>query len=609
MNKKGKVNIFLGTDSTDRVGNSVLEKFSKEVTVDDKPPKLLKLVIKNIGGAQQAFGNFTKTGDKLLVEAAIEDDSLASVTADFSRFIFDAKDVSADTCIKTGAKTFVCSWTTTGIDIEGFIDDFIRFEFTDIAGNTLNVKEPHTVFGLIEETTPDFWESEVKCSPSLLDRETMSLIEQRAFCQVTLKPKSLINKIGTFEDLTTLSISLGECKGNLGTVESFEVINNQRGSTEPFIKVNFRKQDLKTDEINFLCPLNIISKQGNKITPIPEIENIDFGFKFYNLPLGELSDSVQGKIDDAIDDSGGILKITTSLKKLFFYASRICQIVNLGARIVGFFKVIGNILVSMEITTQSVPGVGQGMTLQRISHDLSTENLRELTIQSWGKFNKFCDFVNCKLAFEEDGKPIFKLGGAGPVLAKWQKGGKSFINNALGGDLVGELTGDLKTGKRPIESYMNPKDSLVVATLTACIPGIIHGLDKVRQIECMYADCLQTGVGKQGLPVFACEDQKRYATCKYVWGEVFNIIPFTAIFNYYINLIKNTLSNPFVLIGILPGHLCKPTITPATPTAYNTCAALKIFSFIGETAQEITSIIDEGAFKIRNDYCSRLESN
>jgi len=595
----GKQTAFIDTDSADRIGNSVQEKFSREIIVDSSKPKLLKLVIKNIGGTSAAFENFTKTGDKLLVEAAIEDDALQSASADFSRFILNSGNVSADTCIKTSDDVFVCSWTTSSIDIEGFIDDFIRFEFTDIAGNKLSVMQSHIVFGVSGETAPDFFEHEVHCSPGLLDRETLSLIEQRAYCQVSLSPKSLVDSVGTFEDLTTLSIDLKECDGDVSPIESFELFNNDFGSTEPFIKANFKKQEIKDDKLEIVCPIEIITKKGNDITTVPETENVQISFQFYNLPQGEFSDSVQKKIDDAIDDVDNALKFVTWLKKAFFYAETGCQFVNIIGNLVGFYKVIADIWGTADVATSGAT------TAERMFWEINTENIREKSLGEYKRLNAFCGAVNCKFAFEEKDEEGavtgYVFGGAGKILDKWNKGGENLLSSVTGGKIVETYTG------KPYGSYINPKDSIVISTLTGCIPGIIHNIDKMRQIQCMYADCLETGVGQQGLPVFACEDQKDYATCKYVVGEVFKVVSFTAVFDHYINILKGTLRNPFQLLGIIPGYLCMTTAKSPEPFSYPVCAGAKIANFIGKTVTELTSIIDAEFFKLQNDYCDEFD--
>src|SRR3989344_591871 len=97
----GKVNVFIDVDSKDRLGNMVAKRLSSEVIVDDGKPKSVKVVIKGIGGVEGLLGDVVKTGDKMQVEAVLEDDSINNAVADFSKFIFNADNVQADSCVKT----------------------------------------------------------------------------------------------------------------------------------------------------------------------------------------------------------------------------------------------------------------------------------------------------------------------------------------------------------------------------------------------------------------------------------------------------------------------------------------------------------------------------
>ena len=165
-------------------------------------------------------------------------------------------------------------------------------------------------------------------------------------------------------------------------------------------------------------------------------------------------------------------------------------------------------------------------------------------------------------------------------------------------------------GSRPISEYMDPNHNLIVAALFGCIPGVIYGLDKYRQIKCLYADCLQNAVGRDGLPVSACEDQKYYATCKYITGELFAVLPWTAIFDHMIGLVKGALSNPFEALGVIASIGCSQTCpTPVALSriaAWGPCEGVKLLNQFGIVAENVKNIIDEG-FKIREDYCSRVE--
>lgn len=290
-----------------------------------------------------------------------------------------------------------------------------------------------------------------------------------------------------------------------------------------------------------------------------------------------------------------------------FYAQEICKLINTFERVLAIWDLIKVAWGKAELASKATP-LGAGVTLKRVAACHNTEALhKKLHNPSDGIFttlNKFCKFANCQQTPD-----MWKGSEWTNWLGEWQQFGLDALNE-IGGDFAfGE--GGLKayTGRDPVQ-YMNGKDSLVVSLMTACIPGIIHNLDKYRQIQCMYAHCMQTGVGEQGLPVFACEDQKNYATCKYILGEVFQVIPFVAAFNYYANLIKNALSNPFNVIGIAASQYCQHLCNnPSGDDPHQFCIITKIVSMLGATIQDVTRLFEGDAFKIRDDYCKKLEEN
>ena len=78
------------------------------------------------------------------------------------------------------------------------------------------------------------------------------------------------------------------------------------------------------------CSLSIFSKVGTSasITKNPEIETAKINILFYNLPMGELGESVQKQIDDAKKDAQGIWKTIGALNNLVQLSKRICQALN-----------------------------------------------------------------------------------------------------------------------------------------------------------------------------------------------------------------------------------------------------------------------------------------
>ncbi len=596
ISSSGKVTVAI-KDAKDRLGNALKAAFSIEAIVDVNAPVVSNVSIQSLGdGTSKPIENVIKTGDSLNIVAFVKDDAIESAVADLSGIVSsdpngtDVKNFPGN-CLNTAGNSWQCVFTTPAIDISGFIDSSVFLTFTDIAGNSIQHKIPIKVFG-VEGAAVNLWKHSVSCSPKLIDRQTTALIQNKVFCHVHLDP--LLQ-----QDIEPLVVSLGTCSGNQSEgIDNSILLNAERGSKDPFIKLNLKKTEFKVNEIALECPLSITSRIGNKVTTSPEVENVPIKIEFFNMPVGELESSVQKKIDDAVEDATeNYWELVTGLKKIEFYATKICQIVNIIQNVVALFKGIGFLMATNAEASKATPAYPAVSTYRKFL-DVMTEAQREGGLNSFTIVKQSCQFVNCRLTFDTTGTWTGWIG-------KWQNLGESVINTFDVGQIVSKYVG--KDGKiAPASAYMNPKDSMAVAVLTACIPGIIHGLDKYRQIQCMYANCLQEGVGKQGLPVFACEDQKDYATCKYVTGEIFKVIPITAMFDYYLKLIRNTLVNPLSIIGIIPGYVCQSVIPSENNYQYHFCAVAKVIAMVGETAQEVKGIIDEG-FKVRDDFCKRLE--
>ena len=580
----GTAKVSIKDDTTDRLGNTA-SPFTADITIDTNLPRLVNISIGAAGGEEEAWHGYLKTGDSFQIKAVLEDEAIETAYADLSYFITNAKEVQADSCESIGSNKWQCSWVTTSIDISGFIENYAFFKFEDVAGNVLEYKEAVTVYGLVNDTNVNYWTQEVSCSPKLVDRQTTSLINQKVFCHVKLQPLQ--------ENIMPLSISLGECSNDTTAIQEAEVFNNDIGGRDPYIKFILKKSDFDVNEVNLNCPLYITTKIGNVITASPEEEEVAVKLEFYNMPLGELSAGVKNKIKEAVDDANnGVLKLVTVLKKGAFYAEKICRIIGIINNLVAVLKGIGAAFSGMEEAAKAYPPSYGPMRGMRMAHDMYTEVMRDGGLEIFKYFDKFCKFVNCQQVFSEDDKWT-------GWMESWRGGGNKLLG-FMGHNQIAKWT----IKKNPNE-YMNPRDSMAVALLTGCIPGIIYNLDKWRQIQCMYAHCLQEGVKQQGLPIIACEDQKSYAECKYITGEIFKVFPVTALFDYYMSLVKNLLSDPLGVIELALGFFCKPKI-PGGTWDYHICTIGKIMAIIGEIAGDITSIIKDG-FKIRDDYCDKLK--
>jgi len=568
----------------------------------------------------QAFPGFFKIGDKIAVVANVTEDNDVFASADFSKFISGASNV-AGSCEKIQADENICTWLTNLINLQA--SDFVAFNFSDNAGNTLIVTRSLKTFGLENATVPDLWSSDVECSPDAIDRSLGPLINQRVFCKVNLRQKS------TTKAVSTVFIGTASCSGDTSIVDNVDTFNTEAGSKSPVIKITLKKDDFKISNASLRCSFNIFSKIGSAtdITKNPEIENAKINLLFSNLPLGEMSNEVQRKIKDAKDDAKGIFKIIGTLNKLVTIAKKICQMMGTIYNVVALLYSVAYMM-KYYTTACASTGILQSMGICAVTYGFGVSNCKSEQAAHtgaqglWKTANSFCSYVNCKQTILW-----------GPEVQNW-------INNApfgfiSPGQYLGtktEVKGEGFFGKevvvkdsktqtnydwvqqksygggfaRPISEYMDPQHNLIVATLFACLPGIIYGLDKYRQIKCLYADCLEKSVAQEGLPITACEDLKAFSTCKYIYGELFAVFPWTAVFDHFTGLIKSALSNPFTALGVIVGYVCEPTCPDINVQTYGACEFARLFNSLGDVIGNIKNIIDEG-FKVRQDYCSRLD--
>ncbi|MEK6946933.1 MAG: hypothetical protein AABX32_04980 [Nanoarchaeota archaeon] len=603
VNFVSSINVSITSDTTDILLNPVTSPKSESVIVDITAPVLTNINVTPQGSLSDFNVDIFKIEDKIAVVANITETNPLAATADFSSFITGASKVAGSCTVPDASQPSKkqCTWLTDPVDISA--DNSIKFNFSDPVNNELIYPFPLKTLELDTTNPPNFWRSTVSCSPRSVDRQLGTFINQRVYCQVVMVPNM------TSPTIIPLAVSSAACVSKSALVDSYGTISTGSASTTPLIKITLKKDELKVDEINVTCGFNIVSKVGERVTKNPEIEITNVTIRLYNLPLGEMSDEVQKKIDDAKDDAKGISKVIGSLNTIIGYAKKICQMFGVIYTTVSIYYII-TAKTKAVAETCFYSGLGT-ITCYPVMQAVSTasclgqQGSEGAADKGWVTTGgPFCKFVNCQWA--------------PGVLGKWQKFMTEKVDSLPGAKYLPGASSKGKPGqesmpgdglKGGLSSYMDMNNNLIVAAAFGCIPGIITGLDKFRQVRCLYADCLINAVGKDGLPLQACEDQKSYAYCKYVTGELFAILPYTAVFDYMTGIVKNALSNPFAAAGIAVGAVCYftcPQPPPGASAGYILCAGFRVLSKAGEVFQNVKGLVNEG-FKAPQDYCSRLD--
>jgi hypothetical protein len=601
----------------DDLNNQLGRIVEKQLRFDSTAPAEIRLVeIAAFRGQQRVRTNVTSLGETL--EFVVQGAGFTTAVADFTD-LGGTKDTPAEGC--TGNLTKQCTFAMT-VAVSGPQPTNISFVFTDIAGNraTLSTTELF-ILGISNETMPNYWNISATCSPGLLDRSTLSVFEHPVYCRLKMSTTNVNARPITVQG----PLDAGECTGQTEYISELNVENNYAGSTEPYLVFTLVATDYAINNLSFTCPMSTLTRVGNFMPQNLERDNATVSLQFYNLPLGEITANIDDEVQDVEDKIDGVWKTIGTLRKFSAYAEKLCQILNMIMTLIVSLTMINYLLSLASLGFGSIPVVGNILLAESKNTQSAicnpTETLRQYyETDLLRTLKKFCDFVTCQAG-------LFDLLAGVGVMSKdaaagAEAGASGWYYDWLGGEWLTGTTGSSLQLKGAVQAgslqepgtYLNVKDSLIMSIIIPplCIPGIIYNLDKWRQIQCRYGVCLLEDVRKHGLPASVCKDQKSYMQCRFVVGEIFNLIPFAPIVSYYLNIFQNILSDPLVFVSVVIGRLlncqgaCTPVKNPGTD--YYICAFLAILSQLGKTIDIIKNyktVTDFG--EVGDQWCVKFE--
>ncbi len=616
----GTYEIKLLPTTRDNLNNQVTKTLQAKVRFDKTAPEGVRLVeIAAFRGQQRVRTNYTSLGET--IEFVVQGMGFTNAVADFTD-LGGGKDIAPEHC-EGNLTQRTCTFGVTNA-VSGPQATSIRFDFSDTAGNKASlVTTKLHILGISNETSPNYWTTTTECSPALLDRTTLSVFEHPVFCRIKLSSTNTKAMPLTVQGPLDY---FSECTGQMEYISDMRIENNFAGSTEPYLVLSLVATDYKINNLTFTCPISTLTRVGSFIPQNFEHDNITVMLQFYNNPLGEAYDSIAGEVDDVADKISGIWKKVDRLEKFFSLCEKSCNIMNM---IVNLLATLESILFYISTTTSAeslglkdVPGIGDYLFAEIKNTESvlcsETEMMRQFYDKGIFKHMKwFCDFITCqKGALDFFG---IKLPGVKDFTADWIGG--FGLSEWIGLGMPKKyIAGQTEVMTDP-SAYLNVKDSLVFSIFVPplCIPGITYNLNKLRQIQCRYGLCLLEDVRQEGMPVSVCKDQKHYMECRFVTGEIFNLIPFAPIANYFLNIIQRLISDPTLAamwlakwLGLVPD--CTLACMPAGGSPgwkYHFCAISSIMSQLGRSIDYILSVgrmkdaMKE--WKVSNRWCEDFE--
>jgi len=551
--------------------------------VDKQPPTVEKVDF----SVQHAFAQY---GDKVvkgdLVEFKIQ---TTGTHMAYSNFTSIGGSYAAGTCAGNSTKT--CTFSQT-VFKSGPNNATITFDFYDRADNVKKYPYNLVIYGLMNETTPEYWNSTVMCSPSLIDRSTTMQKEEVIYCHIKLTSANKDAKpVYSY-------VNPADCTNVTSAIIGIEMMNNGMNSKDPYLVITLAPTEFSINELRFSCPVLVSSKVGNFFSKTDEKEMANVKLEFYDLPMGEIYDNLETDINHRIRLAMNQMSWINDAQIAMKWAEYGCGLKSTFSGMLGALDGLLGLFPPLILLLSATGKYDEREKTDRLRNAICNNIKGPLEKELFGgeanegflpketgtgkkegdKTSKgiwqflemLCDFVNCKLTWDADKYGQFaEFGDAMVAFGGGGIGGKEGIcsraENFLGGDLA--MGGEAYKNYQELQKTMNPKgepvqrltdvkESLFWSTACQCVPGIIYNVNKLRQINCKNAICLAEDIKKQGYDPSWCTAEKSYLTCTYVMGEIFSVFPFVTILDRTVNTIKEWFENPISSIAAATGCAC-----------------------------------------------------
>ncbi len=562
------------------------------------------------------------------VQFKVRSKNFETAAADFSEIGGESSKDALICETDTVTQADVCTFEET-VQVSGPAEARIDFKFTDMFGSESETEYNITIYEIDADTDKEYWRHTIDCMPQPIDRKTTSQIPQTVVCEIELNTST-----GNIKPVNIIGpASVNDCFGNTtGFIDEIRTLNTVSGSQHPYLMIKLPARDYYLDNLSFQCPLTIYSKntQTQQIISQPQEKIVDIELKFYDLPLGELYKKREKQIKNAIDSArllkSGILETMTDIVNI---AEEVCNwknaITSALASIAGVVSALG----IAEDTTSTIPGIGpalsQSIYLVRsplcktqssldkayVGDGIPTE-IPEETFPLYNYLDKACQIMNCQLSGGKDQWGIENLvGGAAPWCIEFEDWAMKESGDL--GAAMRIMRGEGKTvgeSEQTMRLYSNIKENIYLSTACLCLPGIVKGINKIAQIQCKYATCLEKDWKETGVPISYCQDTEHYLNCAYVWGgPLFDIIPFSSFFESISQMLGEMIANPVTILTTLIGASCEGGCFKKPAWQWHACAFLRVASEVGEAWGSIKGMAEaeESTGMTTNEWCSEME--
>jgi hypothetical protein len=438
---------------------------------------------------------------------------------------------------------FNCTWSVAVLEE---ISDYVNIVInaTDTVNNTVSKIERKLVFGFKggNETPSLLRATYSRTLPTSLNRAVLQLAQFNSIPMYAYAYYSVAVKQGQDVHLLSQDLSIDNCvlRERNGITSDASIIFSEIKLADIYKGVgtdhridftfspSFSSFNMFTDGTKVLCNVSAYVSEGKSVFKKPQILMIEIPFTLRNSQFDSPGEEYVQKIQDLEESTtSDYSSLIANLNKYMVTAQNICTVKNTvdyagmsGVAIQLAGMALGPIL-GQSLKTVGAPIVGAYQDINSLLYDpdvvqdplINPQQSKELP--AMGIIGQACTFMSCTLDWNN---PLTLDQGLADNIAESAK--------VLPGNIGGELTEGLTNS--------DLKNSLVMSAQKLCLPGIVYNLNKYRQVDCEYLECLKV-YSASGLDVSQCEVMKASKTCSIIVGEAFELP--------YVRVGKNLFSN------------------------------------------------------------------
>jgi hypothetical protein len=414
-------------------------------------------------------------------------------------------------CLNNEDGTFTCDYIIP-CALPGYYQ--ASFIFEDIGKNKIEQFQNLTILDLLDIETNYFYVENIQFMPSAFDVATAPLINHRLLTEINLeKYDRAVGPMDEEEDLVlppdvdeddvlygTTHVELlavlknSECEGPAAKyIRDYTVIDSSNVGIDPLLEFILKKEKIPNELFNLSCNISIFSlittaDNVKSVNLNPEIESFDLVFDTY---ISQLPDEVVNeKIESIKAGSLASAEWISGAKNVLGAFDFACDLWKNIALLLDVFEGIKVFYPQATFVDNAIASLTASLTGENKIGEVA---------------GRICGYVTCE-------RPL--LGSHTNLTENYAK--------------LWTFNGSTNAvyDQEDVESWLNPRSSLISSIATFCLPGIIDKAEEGRQIECAHAYCIQE-MSKQGNlnAIIFCDEMHSFSVCKFWMGELTFLVP------------------------------------------------------------------------------------